>query len=75
MWLLEDKLEAFPHRLLIVIPSSSGGRSSSSQLSLNSGEGGRHVRDFDIAKSLKMFGWHTDNAGHMLNRNRGVAWS
>ncbi|KAK9538748.1 hypothetical protein VZT92_003898 [Zoarces viviparus] len=60
LWFLEDPLGAFRDSLLIVIPSS-----SSSQLSLILGR--KWIRgDFDIEHSLKMFGWRTDNAGHLL---------
>lgn len=68
-WLLEDPLEVFRDRLLILIPSS-----SSSQLSLILGRK-QICEDFDIEYSLKMFGWHTDNAGHLLNHNREVTWN
>lgn len=61
LWLLEDPLEAFRDRLLIVSPSSSG-----SQLSLILGRK-QICGDFDIEYSLKTFGWHRDNAGHLLN--------
>lgn len=31
--------------------------------------------DFDIEYSPKMFGWHTDNTGHLLNHNWKVIWN
>ncbi|KAM3605145.1 uncharacterized protein V6R79_021381 [Siganus canaliculatus] len=58
---LEDLLEAFRDRLLIV-----DSLQRQRQAVSHSGE---ICGDSDIEYSLKMFGWHTDNAGHLLNRS------
>lgn len=62
-WFLEDLVKALRGRLLTVSPSS-----SSSQLCLILGRQ-QICGQFDIEFSLKMFGCHTDNVGHLLDGN------
>lgn len=63
LWLLDDPLKALKDKLLIAVPSSS------SQMSLIL-ETQEMCGGFDIDYGLKMFGWRTDNAGHLL-RHKG----